>query len=58
VAQCLGEIAASELLWLTLGNVANMGATLPLEDNWFQSLIIETILTFILMFVIFGSGLD
>ena len=58
VAQCLGAIAASGLLLLTLGNVANLGATLPLEDNWFQSLIIETVLTFILMFVIFGSGLD
>ncbi|MEM8720938.1 MAG: MIP/aquaporin family protein [Cyanobacteria bacterium P01_G01_bin.39] len=58
VAQCLGAIAASGLLLLTLGNVANLGATLPLEDNWLQSLIIETILTFILMFVIFGSGLD
>ena len=58
VAQCLGAIAASGLLLLTLGNVANLGATLPLKDNWFQSLIIETILTFILMFVIFGSGLD
>ena len=58
VAQCLGAIAASGLLLLTLGNVANLGATLPLEDDWLQSLIIETILTFILMFVIFGSGLD
>lgn len=58
VAQCLGAIAASGILLLTLGNVANLGATLPLEDNWLQSLIIETILTFILMFVIFGSGLD
>lgn len=54
----MGAIAASGLLLLTLGNVANLGATLPLEDNWFQSLIIETVLTFILMFVIFGSGLD
>ncbi|NJL51494.1 MAG: aquaporin [Hydrococcus sp. SU_1_0] len=58
VAQCLGAIAASGLLLLTLGKVANMGATLPLEDNWLQSLILETILTFILMFVILGSGLD
>ncbi|MEO1466291.1 MAG: MIP/aquaporin family protein [Cyanobacteria bacterium J06631_6] len=58
VAQCLGAIAASGLLLLTLGNVANLGATLPLEDNWLQSLIIETVLTFILMFVIFGCGLD
>ncbi|MEM8676891.1 MAG: MIP/aquaporin family protein [Cyanobacteria bacterium P01_G01_bin.67] len=58
VAQCLGAIAASGLLLLTLGNVANLGATLPLADNWLQSLILETVLTFILMFVILGSGLD
>lgn len=58
VAQCLGAITASGLLLLTLGKVANLGATLPLEDNWLQSLILETILTFILMFVILGSGLD
>jgi aquaporin Z len=58
VAQCLGAIAASGCLRLTLGNVAEMGATLPLANNWSQSLILETILTFVLMFVIFGSGLD
>lgn len=58
VAQCLGAIAASVMLRLTLGNVADLGATLPLAGNWFQSLILEIILTFILMFVILGSGLD
>lgn len=58
VAQCLGAIAASLLLLLTLGSVANLGATLPLNDNWLQSLILEIILTLILMFVILGSGLD
>jgi MIP family channel proteins len=57
-AQCVGAIAASGCLRLTLGNVAQMGATLPLKDDWLQSLILETILTFVLMFVIFGSGLD
>jgi glycerol uptake facilitator-like aquaporin len=31
---------------------------LPLNDNWWQSLVLETVLTFILMFVILGSGLD
>ena len=35
-----------------------MGATLPLNRNWSQSFILETILTFILMLVILGSGLD
>jgi aquaporin Z len=46
------------MLLLSLGSVANLGATIPLHDNWLQSLILEIILTFILMLVIFGSGLD
>jgi MIP family channel proteins len=58
LAQCLGAIAASVLLLVSLGRVANLGATLPLNGNWLQSLVLETVLTFILMFVIFGSGLD
>lgn len=58
LAQCAGAIAASTLLLITLGKVANLGATVPLNDNWLQSLILETVLTFILMFVILGSGLD
>jgi MIP family channel proteins len=58
VAQCVGAVGASVVLVLSLGNVANLGATLPLNDNWLQSLILETVLTFILMLVIFGSGLD
>ncbi len=35
-----------------------MGATIPLNGNWLQSLVLEFVLTFILMFVILGSGLD
>ncbi len=58
LAQCMGAIAASKLLLITLGEVANLGATVPLNGNWLQSLILETVLTFILMFVILGSGLD
>jgi MIP family channel proteins len=58
VAQCVGAVVASLALLLSLGNVAHLGATSPLHDNWLQSLILETILTFILMLVIFGSGLD
>lgn len=58
LAQCVGAIAASFILLITLGKVANLGATLPLNGNWFQSFVLEIILTFILMLVILGSGLD
>jgi MIP family channel proteins len=58
LAQCVGAVAASSLLLVSLGSVAKLGATLPLNDNWLQSFVLELILTFILMFVIFGSGLD
>jgi MIP family channel proteins len=58
VAQCIGASAASALLVLSLGRVGTLGATLPLNGNWLQSLGLETVLTFILMFVILGSGLD
>jgi aquaporin Z len=57
-AQCVGAILASATLFITLGKVGNLGATLPLNDNWQQAFILETILTFVLMLVIFGSGLD
>ncbi|QLE56703.1 MIP/aquaporin family protein [Nostoc sp. TCL26-01] len=58
LAQLVGAIAASALLLISLGRVANLGATLPLNNNWWQSFVLETVLTFILMFVILGSGLD
>ncbi len=57
-AQSVGAIAASVLLRISFGKVANLGATLPLNGNWVQSFVLETVLTFILMFVVFGSGLD
>ena len=58
VAQVLGAIAASSLLRISLGMVGNLGATIPRNGDWRQALILETVLTFILMLVIFGSGLD
>jgi MIP family channel proteins len=58
LAQLLGSILASSLLLISLGRVANLGATLPLNGNWWQSFVLEIVLTFILMFVILGSGLD
>lgn len=58
LAQLSGAIAASAVLRLSFGRIAKLGATLPLNGNWRQSLVLETILTFILMFVILGSGFD
>jgi MIP family channel proteins len=58
VAQVLGAIAASGLLRISLGAIGNLGATMPRNGDWLQALILETVLTFILMLVIFGSGLD
>ena len=56
LAQSAGAIAASILLLIALGPVAQLGATLPLNGNWLQSLVLETVLTFILMFVILGTA--
>jgi MIP family channel proteins len=58
MAQIMGAIGASGLLLLSLGKVANLGATVPLNNNWQQSLILETMLTFILMLVILGAAVD
>ncbi len=58
VAQSLGAIVASGLLRISLGAVGNLGATIPRDGNWAQALVLETMLSFILMLVIFGSGLD
>ncbi len=58
LAQCAGAIAASTLLRLAFGLVGNLGGTDPRQHNWPQAFILETVLTFILMMVIFGTGLD
>jgi MIP family channel proteins len=58
LAQTIGAVLASGVLFLSFGTVAHLGATLPRNGNWQQSFILETILTFILMLVICGSGLD
>lgn len=58
LAQVMGAIVGSGLLLLSFGPVANLGTTLPLNNNWMQSLILETVLTFILMFVILGAAVD
>jgi aquaporin Z len=58
IGQCCGAIAASAVLRQTFGLVGNLGITLPRGGNWLEGLLLETLLTFILMFVILGSGLD
>lgn len=58
LAQILGAIVASSLLLIIFGPVANLGATLPLNNNWQQSFILEIILTFMLMLVILGAAVD
>ncbi len=57
-AQLGGGVVASITLLFLFGSVANLGATLPQTDHWQQSFVLELILTFILMLVILGSGLD
>jgi aquaporin NIP len=55
VIQLLGGILASATLLSLFGNVAHLGATLP-RYSWQQSFVLEFILTFVLMMVIFGSA--
>lgn len=53
VAQCAGALAASASLKLLFPEVASLGATLP-SGTIGQSLAFEMILTFFLLFVVFG----
>ncbi|MFJ5713649.1 MIP/aquaporin family protein [Neobacillus sp. NPDC093127] len=55
VTQNIAGIAASLTLFSLFGNVASLGATLP-NGTWAQSFVLEFILTFFLMFVIFGAA--
>ena len=51
VSQCLGAVAASVCLRLMFPSHVSLGATLPKGDA-VQSFVLETVLTFLLMFVI------
>jgi len=51
VAQVIGAIAASAVLRLLFLEHPDLGATLP-AGSWWQSFVLEVLLTFILMFVI------
>jgi len=56
-AQLVGAIAAAAVLRASLGNIANVGATLP-SGSEVQSFLWELILTFFLMFVIMAVATD
>jgi aquaporin NIP len=56
-AQALAAIAAALLLRASLGDVANIGATLP-SGSQAQSFLWEALLTFFLMFVIMAVATD
>jgi MIP family channel proteins len=58
LAQISGAIAASTILRVAFGTVANLGATLPRDENCSQAFILEVVLTFILMLVILGAAVD
>ncbi len=56
-AQLIGAIAAAAVLRGSLGNIANVGATLP-SGSQAQSFLWELVLTFFLMFVIMSVATD
>ncbi|HEX9039160.1 MAG TPA: MIP family channel protein [Ktedonobacterales bacterium] len=58
VGQFAGAIAAALALRWTLGDVARVGATTPGSGGAGQSLILEALLTFFLMFVIMAVASD
>lgn len=57
LAQLAGALIAAGLLRSSLGNVAHVGSTLPSGSNG-QAFMWETVLTFLLMFVIMAVATD
>jgi len=56
-AQALGAVLAATALRLTFGNLVHLGTTLPAGGDG-QSLLLEGVMTFILMFVIMAVATD
>jgi aquaporin NIP len=56
-AQLVGAVAATAILRGSLGNVADVGATIP-SGSQGQAFLWEVVLTFFLMFVIMGVATD
>ena len=57
LAQCTGGVLAALTLRAVLGKAGGMGATVPHIGIW-QSLVIETLFSFVLMFVIMAVATD
>jgi MIP family channel proteins len=57
LGQVAGALAAAGILRALLGNVAEIGATVPAGAAW-QSFALEALLTFFLMFVIMAVATD
>lgn len=57
LAQLIGAAAAGLLLRSLFGNVSHLGATIPRGSDG-QSLVLEMVMTFILMFVIMAVATD
>jgi aquaporin NIP len=55
LTQVTAALLASTTLLSLFGNVSQLGTTVP-RNSWQQSFVLEFILTFILMLVIFGSA--
>jgi aquaporin NIP len=55
VTQTAAGVTASFSLRVMFGNIAHLGATIP-RNSWGQAFLLEFILTFVLMMVIFGSA--
>lgn len=63
IAQLIGASLASFLFAASVGmnavTVGGLGATAPFEGiSYYQAILVETVGTFLLMFVIMGSGVD
>lgn len=63
IAQLIGASLASFLFAVSVGmnavTVGGLGATAPFEGiSYYQAILVETIGTFLLMFVIMGAGVD
>ena len=52
LVQFIGALAASSTLWILFPDLSNYGDTLPRGTYW-QSFVLEVLLTFILMLVVF-----
>ncbi len=60
LAQLLGSLFAGFAAGLVFGGDADLKGTPPLQNNvtWFQGFALEAVLTFFLVFVVYGTGIS